>query len=263
MTIFKYLHHFFISIVILYLSSFTLLFIFQRSLIYYPQPKAINNPDNTLTIPVEGETIEISFQKRDTPNALIYFGGNGEDVSGNLYFLANTFPQYSVYLLHYRSYGHSTGTPSEIDILKDAQLLFDKVHAEHSNIIVMGCSLGTGIATQLASLKPANKLILITPFDSLQNVAKYRFPFMPIDWILKDKYESWRYAPKLTLPTLILMAEHDQVIPRANTERLYAQFKSGVALFKVIANRDHGSIYQDAQYVPLLKAFVAGQPING
>jgi hypothetical protein len=58
------------------------------------------------------------------------------------------------------------------------------------------------------------------------------------------------------------MAEYDQVIPRANTENLYAQFNTGVAAFKVIANRDHGTIYQDAQYIPLLKAFVAGQPLN-
>ena len=244
------------TIASIYLVGCVTLFVGQRSMIYYPQRSFINNPVNTLKLSVADAELQVSIRPHHSPNALIYFGGNAEDVSLNLPMFSGAFPEHALYLLHYRGYGNSSGTPSEQAIQQDALALFDRVYAEHHNIVIIGRSLGSGVAVRLASLRPAAKLILITPFDSLQAVAAYHFPYMPVRWLLLDKYESWRYAPQLTLPTLILAADHDDIIPRANTDMLYSHFKSGIVSFKVLANTDHNTISESPEYLPSLQKFV-------
>jgi pimeloyl-ACP methyl ester carboxylesterase len=232
------------------------LFALQRSLIYYPQPSQINTPGSSLKIPITEGELHISVRQSNSPKALIYFGGNAEDVSLNLPNFSQAFPDYAIYLLHYRGYGQSSGAPSEQVIQQDALALFDQVYAKQKDITIIGRSLGSGVAVQVASQRPASKLILITPYDSLEEVAAFHYPYIPVSLLLLDKYESWRYAPQIAIPTLILAAEQDNVIPRANTEKLYSHFKNGLALFKVLANTNHGTISQSSQYLPLLTGFM-------
>jgi len=244
------------TIASIYLVGCVTLFVGQRSMIYYPQRSFINNPVNTLKLPVADAELQVSIRPLHSPNALIYFGGNAEDVSLNLPIFSAAFPEHALYLLHYRGYGSSSGNPSEQAIQQDALALFDKVYAEHSNIVIIGRSLGSGVAVRLASLRPASRLVLITPFDSLQAVAAHHFFYMPVRWLLLDKYESWRYVPQITVPTLILAADHDEVIPLANTKRLYSGFNSKMVLFNVLTETDHNTISESPEYLPLLQKFV-------
>ncbi len=254
----QFLFGLFTTIATIYLVGCVILFVAQRSMIYYPQPSLINNSVNTLKLLVADAELQVSIRPHHSPNAVIYFGGNAEDVSLNLPIFSTAFPEHAIYLLHYRGYGSSSGTPSEQAIQQDALALFDKVYAEHHNIVIIGRSLGSGVAVRLASLRPASKLVLITPFDSLQAVAAYHFPYIPVSWLLLDKYESWRYAPQLTLPTLIIAADHDEVIPLANTRRLYSRFNSKIAVFKVLAKTSHNTISESPEYLSLLQEFVNG-----
>lgn len=75
----------------------------------------------------------------------------------------------------------------------------------------------------------------------------------PVRWLLQDRFESWRYAPQVAAPTLLIAAEHDEVIPRASTEALYTRFRSGVATFKMIAGTGHNTISENPDYLRLLK----------
>jgi hypothetical protein len=135
-----------------------------------------------------------------------------------------------------------------------ALALFDKVHAAHPNIVLVGRSLGSGVAVQLASRRPVTRLVLVTPYDSLQELAAGQFPWFPVRWLLQDRFESWQYAPQVAAPTLLIAAEHDEVIPRASTEALYTRFRSGIAAFKVIAGTGHNTISQSPDYLRLLKS---------
>lgn len=122
----------------------------------------------------------VSIRPHDGPKALIYFGGNAEDVSLSLPLFSKAFPEYAIYLLHYRGYGGSSGTPSETALRDDAHALFDKVYTEHPSTVVIGSSLGTGVAVHLASQRPASRLILIMSYDSIQDIAAFRFPYIPV-----------------------------------------------------------------------------------
>lgn len=238
---------------LIYAALCVALFLGQRSLIYYPQPKSVSD-ENTLTLNVDGERILIATHRRPGADAVIYFGGNAEDVSHSLPTLADAFPERTVYALNYRGYGGSTGTPSEIALTTDAFVLFDRVHADHPRIVVIGRSLGSGIAVHIASERPVERLILVTPYDSILNIAASQFPYLPIRWLLLDKFESWRYATKVIAPTRLIVAQNDEVIPRASTESLYRYFAQSLATLTVIRGVGHNSISESPEYIPTLRA---------
>jgi uncharacterized protein len=238
---------------VLYLGACALLYAFQGSLIYFPQPRAVGTSGTVLKLPVADADVLVSVRPHAGPKALLYFGGNAEDVSRSLPEFSRTFPDHALYLLHYRSYGGSTGKPSEEAIQRDAAALFDLAHAEHPETAVIGRSLGSGVAVRLASRRPASRLILVTPYDSFQEIAASHFPHMPVRLILRDKFESWRYAPRIAVPTLLIAAEHDEIIPRASTERLYTRFAKGVASLEVIPGTGHNTISASPRYLELIR----------
>lgn len=230
------------KLVLAYLIICLLLYIFQRSMIYFPSGNGAGTEKNTRVMSLADASIVLNVRLLDSPNALIYFGGNGEDVSWNLAGLSEKFPDYAIYLMNYRGYGGSSGKPAEQVLHADALSLFDKVHAQHPNITVVGRSLGSGVAVRLASTRPVARLVLITPYDSIENIAAQRLPYIPVRWLLKDKFESWRYAPAIAAPTEIIAAGSDEVIPLANTQALFHAFKPGVATLKVIPGATHNSV---------------------
>jgi len=240
------------TVVLTYLALCAMLFFIQRSLIYFPQADS-GTGGATITLTSGKERVLVSTRSEDGPLALIYFGGNAEDVSFAMPSLSVAFPDHAIYLLHYRGYGGSSGSPSEKALFADALSLFDKVRAEHPRIDLIGRSLGSGVAVYVASRRPVSRLVLVTPYDSLVGIAQLQFPYMPVKWLLTDRFESWRYAPQVTAPTLIIAAENDEIIPRASTELLASRFRRGVTSYKVVPAVGHNSISSSPEYVRLLK----------
>jgi len=236
-------------IVAVYLVLCAALFFFQRSLIYFPQPNAVTSADSQLTLSMPDAQVSVITRERVGPRALIYFGGNAEDVSHNLPEFAEAFPEYAVYLLNYRGFGGSSGSPSEAAIAEDALALFDQVYASHPQISLIGRSLGSGVAVRLASQRPVQQLILVTPYNSLEEIAARQYPWVPVKWLLKDRFESGKYAAHIRVPTLLLAASDDEVIPRASTQRLLENFPQGVAVLRVVPDSGHNSISDRAQYL--------------
>jgi pimeloyl-ACP methyl ester carboxylesterase len=246
-------------VALVYAAVCLVLFAMQRSMIYYPQRGAAESPDSTLTIPVQGATLHVSVRGHAGPKALLYFGGNAEDVSLSLPAFSSAFPDRALFLLHYRGYGGSSGKPSEEAIQSDALALFDRVHLEYSDIAVVGRSLGSGVAIRLAGNRPVSSLVLVTPYDSIQELAARQFPYFPIRWLLTDKFESWRYAPAIRVPTLLLAAANDEVIPRSSTEKLYGAFSHGVASLKFIPEAGHNTISNSAVYLKEINVALASR----
>lgn len=182
------------------------------------------------------------------PDAVVYFGGNAEDVSLNLPDFRAAFPGQALFLMHYRGYGGSAGSPSEEGLFADGVALLDSVLAAHRRVTLIGRSLGSGVAVRLAAARPVSRLVLVTPYDSILGVAQERFAWFPVRWLLRDKYESWRYAPSISAPVLLLAAEHDEVISRASTELLRTRFRLGNAEYLVIPDTGHNTISQSATY---------------
>jgi pimeloyl-ACP methyl ester carboxylesterase len=206
-----------------------------------------------MTLPVGAESVLVSTRPNTGPNALIYFGGNAEDVSQDMPGFIATFPDDAIYLLHYPGYGGSSDSPTEQSISAAALSLYDRVHTEHQNIMVVGRSLGTGVAVRLASLRLVSRLVLVTPYDSLTDPAAQLYPYVPVRLLALDRFDSWKYAPKVTAPTRIIVAEDDEIIPRSSTERLRTRFSKEIVSEVVVPGADHNSIADSPNYWSLLK----------
>lgn len=236
-----------------YLALNLLLFLFQRSLIYFPQPRTAMPGTELMQLQTGAGPVLVTTLRRPGAQALIYFGGNAEDVSWNLPTLAQAFPSHSLHLLHYRGYGGSAGQPTEAALLADALALYDQVQQASAQITVVGRSLGSGVAVYLASQRPVTRLVLVTPYDSIQELAAQRLRVFPVRWLLKDKFESWRYARQVSAPTLLIAAEHDEVIPLDSTQALLTHFPAGVAWLEILPGRDHNTVSDSPAYLPLLQ----------
>jgi pimeloyl-ACP methyl ester carboxylesterase len=224
------------------------LFLSQRSLVFYPQPRRFGGSADIMKLAVDGAQLNISTRRLNVKQAVIYFGGNAEDVSGSMPGLADAFPGHALYAMHYRGYGGSTGKPSEAALAADALALFDQVHAQHPEVTVIGRSLGSGVAVRLASERPLARLVLVTPYDSMAELAAQHFPMFPVRFIMRDKFESWRYAPLVKVHTTLVTAQNDEVIPRASTDLLLTRFKTGIARQIVIPATGHNTVSDDPSY---------------
>ena len=216
-----------------------LVFLNQRSFIYFPQPAA--DASGRLELQVEGKRVQVAHRPHPGPRALIYFGGNAEDVSLTRVELAALLSNTALYLLHYRGFGGSEGSPSEAALRADAQALYAHVAGRHSAVTVVGRSLGTGPAVHLAATQPVQRLVLLVPFDSLLAVARGAMPWLPVDLLLLDRWDAAAEAPLVRAPTTIVAAAVDQVVPTRHAVALHRAFQPGVAELVLVPDLDHNS----------------------
>jgi len=242
--------------VLTYLGLGAYLYFAQRSMMYLP---VAENPaaDRAFEFSThDGESLKIWVLGRGRDRAVIYFGGNAEDVYYNAGDFRRTLPDHTVYLVNYRGYGGSSGSPSEAGLFADALGIYDLLSKRHGRIEVIGRSLGSGIATYLASERPVHRLVLATPHDSALSIAQAMYPVYPITLLLKDKYESIGYAASVDAPTLILLAEHDRIIPRESSVRLATAFSPGLAEQVLVANAGHNGLSGHQQYWDEIRRFL-------
>ncbi|MGB5132613.1 MAG: hypothetical protein WBO00_08360 [Steroidobacteraceae bacterium] len=244
-------------VVAAYLSLCAWLYFTQRSQIYFAV-REVNPPGAQAIRLASGDaTLKIWVVERPGPRALVYFGGNAEDVSANLPTFAAAIPDHSLYLVNYRGYGGSTGSPSEDALVADACTVYDHLHARHPEISVMGRSLGTGVAVQLAAARDVRRLVLVTPYDSLARVAGAHFPMFPVAFLMRDRYDSANRARAVHAPVLAIIAGEDEIIPRANSEALVNSFPRSQVRVTLLDGATHNSVDLYPGYLRAVRDFLA------
>ena len=181
---------------------------------------------------------------------VIYFGGNAEEASWLLE--EGERPQNWAWLMvNYRGYGWSEGSPGEQAMAADARRIYDwtqlRSDIEHSRIVAFGRSLGSGVAVRLASERPLAGVVLATPFDSLESVAKRHYPFAPVSLMLRHRFDSLALAPRVGIPMLCIVAERDSIVPAEHARRLFAAWQGDKRLVS-IANADHNDVSESAAF---------------
>jgi pimeloyl-ACP methyl ester carboxylesterase len=240
------------TLVLAYGLLCVLMFGLQRSLLYIPVGGAAPAGAERIDLPAGDVTLRIWARPLAGADALIYFGGNAEDVAQNFAPFAHVLPRHALYLVNYRGYGGSGGSPTEAALFADALAAYDHVAARHARVAVVGRSLGSGVAVYLAHERPVSRLVLVTPYDSIENVARGHYPFLPVRWLLKDKFDSASRIKGVRAPTLVVIAERDEVIRRARTDALLTKFPAGQVRVEVVAGATHNNL----DYEPLLAAFL-------
>jgi pimeloyl-ACP methyl ester carboxylesterase len=255
-----------------------LVYLAQDSLIFYRQPIAEARraqieraqpavADVWLTA-ADGTRVH-AWHLKSGPVLVLYFGGNAEEVSWMLEEAQAGTPGVSWLLMDYRGYGQSAGSPSEAALVADALALYDHAlalpGADPQRIYAFGRSLGSGVAVALAAERALAGLILATPFDSLAAVAKRYYWYLPVDWMLKHRFDSIERAPRLATPLLCLVAERDEVIPPEHAERLFAAW-GGAKRKALLTGASHNGTDAHPLFWPSIRAFLerpAGVAMSG
>ena len=232
----------------LYAGLCLLLFFTQRSQVYFPVGESAVPGVASMSFESTGATLKIWIVERPGSSALIYFGGNAEDVGASIASFAERLPGHSLYFVNYRGYGGSTGEPSEAALVGDAIALYDRLQGRHAQISVLGRSLGSGVAVQLAYARTVDRLVLVTPFDSLVNVAGVHFPWLPVRLLMLDRYDSAARVPAVRSQALVVVAEADEVVPRARTDALIEAFSVRPRVL-VLTGAGHNDLDLDPRYL--------------
>lgn len=222
------------TLLIAYLLLLALLFSFQRKLQYIPSGKVqpIENYNlegfSEKILNTQDRVKILAWYKKPQnfdPKIIVYFHGN----AGNLGERAERFSNFSnagfgVLAITYRGYSGSEGSPSEEGLIADAnaalEFLFENGY-NRKDIILFGESLGSGVAMQIASKDKFAAMVLDSPFSSIASVAKRTYWFVPVNFILKDKFDSIEIADRITTPTLVIHSISDNIVPYAEGEKLY------------------------------------------
>ena len=245
-----------LAALIVYLALCAVMYFAQDRLLYFPSPEQDRPGFHALRLKSGDAMVKVWELHPGAGPALIYFGGQGDDVGGNLGDFDTAFPDRAIYLVNYRGYGGSTGVPREVALIADADVVYDWVAARHTGIVAMGRSLGTGVATALASRRPVAGLVLVTPYDSIANVASDRYPWLPVRLLIKDAYDSAVRIGQVKAPVLVLIAGDDSSILRPRTAALVAAIAPGLAHTVVIARAGHNDIDSFPAYWPTLRSFL-------
>ena len=252
----------------LYILVCALLFIFQEKLIFFPEKLEKNH---TFSFKQKFDEIYITTEdqkvlhgllfKADSSKGLIFYlhGNAGSlDAWG---VVADTYTplHYDVFLLDYRGYGKSEGVvESETQLYQDVQLVYDemlKLYTE-DKIVVLGYSLGTGLAAKIASTNHPKSLILQAPYYSLTDVVKHTFPFVP-PFLLRYKLDTYKYVSDCEMPIVLFHGNEDEVIPYSQSIKLKPLLKKSDKL--IIFNRQgHNGMTFREDYVEAIGEVLRG-----
>lgn len=232
-----------------YVGIALLAFVGQRSLIY-PAPAdrsvpAVEGATLLQIVSVTGRTVYALYAPAP-PGAptVVHFHGNGEGLVHQGWLIRELRARgLGVFAVEYPGYGPQwRDTPSESALYDAAEAalvhLKERLGVPREQLVLQGQSLGTGVAFEMAARGHGARLVVLSPFTSLPDVARRVFPFLPTGWLLLDRYDNLGKAPRLQLPVLVIHGERDTLIPSARGRRLVERLPDARSLFVPGANHN-------------------------
>src|SRR5688500_17009018 len=234
------------------------IFLLQEQLIFHPRPgpAAVPGADSIFIEGADGTRLH-AWHVKAAPGAplVLYFGGNAEEVSWVAAEARRRTPQIAWLLVDYRGYGSSEGAPSEKALVADALAWYEQAAKSSKSIYLFGRSLGSGVAVQLAAARPVDGVILVAPYDSMVALGRHHYPFLPVSWMLKHRFDSVQRAPQISAPLLCLVAERDEIIPLVHSKRLYEAWK-GPKRWVELLGAGHNSTDGAPQFWSAIRSFL-------
>ena len=228
-----YFLQFILTIFVIYFFVLVFLYFYQRNLLYHPNEN--NYSGDKISVDIEKVKIQTAdniellgwYHKKNLKDykTLVYFHGNAGSLENRIHKL-NHFQDMNInfLIIAWRGFNGNKGKPSERGLYLDGKSTIDwliKKGVNEENIILYGESLGTGVATHLAQNKNYAGVILETPFTSMIDAAKNFYPYIPINLLLKDKFENFKKVKNINIPILVMHGEVDQIVPFSMGKKIY------------------------------------------
>jgi uncharacterized protein len=176
---------------------------------------------------------------------IIYFGGNNENVPPSFF---NRLSGWNIAFVNYRGYGLSGGNPSETNLKADALIIYDTLSqrkdVDNRDIVIIGRSLGTGVATYIANVRAVSGVVLISPYDSMVSVVEDLFPLFPFRFV-NNHFDSIDLAASITSPVLSFIGENDYTIRPQRSNLLLSKW-GGEKQSRLVQGANHNSILSNS-----------------
>lgn len=234
--------------------------IFPSGLVGQPGGLPPDSVDVALKTP-DGETIVLTRIPPTTDGSeqrpiLLGFGGNAWSGGAVALVLHRIFPDHEVVGMHYRGYGPSSGSPSAKALFDDAALAFDHFAGQSDgDVVAVGFSIGASVAVDLAANRPVKGLVMVTPFDSLKELAAGHYPFLPVRPLLRHEMKTAATLRTLEVPAAIITAGRDTVVPAARSAPVRSaavDLRSDITL----ENAGHNDVYDRPEFATALRQSV-------
>ena len=225
-----------LALIIFYIFLLIIVFLFQRNLLYHP---SVDNylKDDLAAEPSEIEKVTIItadkidltgwFYNKDIEKfkTIVFFHGNAGSLQNRTYKL-NHFKNLNVnfLIIAWRGFSGNKGKPNEMGLYEDAKSAIRWLNTkgiQDKNIILYGESLGTAVAIEIAQDKKYAGVVLESPFTSMVNMGKKYYPFFPVSFLLKDKFESYKKINKIFIPILVMHGKVDRIVPYEMGKKIY------------------------------------------
>ncbi len=251
----------------LYVIVCGLLYFYQEKLIFIPQPLQktfqfqFGQPYEEWYIRTrdEAQVHGLLFRAEQSKGLIFYLHGNaGSLASWGTVAKTYTDLHYDVFMLDYRGYGKSEGTiEGEEQLFADNQATYDELKKKYpeEKIIVLGYSIGTGMAAQLASANKPKLLILQAPYYSLTDMMRHTFSWVPT-FLLKYKFETHEYLKQCKMPVVIFHGNRDEVIYYGSSIKLQQEFKTQDVLI-TLNNQGHNGMTDNPDYQAVMRSLLA------
>jgi len=252
-----------LQIIFIYLCIVAFLYVTQRSFIYFPssaKPDAtqFDNIEEIEVTTVDNLTLTGWFKKPTNEKyTIVIFHGNASNHIGSYYTLQPYIEQgYGFLSIGYRGYNGNVGKPSEEGFYKDARAFINgliETGISQEKVILYGQSIGTGVAVQMATEFPNVKAVILeSPYTSLPDVAAKTYFFVPVHFLMKDKFDSYSKIKNMKSPLFILQGKNDQTIDPQLGERLFDAANEPKYLFQF---QGHG--HNDLPFVKMAEKVIA------
>jgi fermentation-respiration switch protein FrsA (DUF1100 family) len=255
------------TVLLIYLAVLVLAYFLQRRLQYFPDADPVEVPVGPqfhglreITLQAEDKVrLKAWYWPGREPLTLLILHGNAGSREHRLGWGQALHDRgWGVFILDYRGYGGSSGSPSEVGFLRDARAAWNWLRGQtEDRVALVGESIGTGVAIQLAAETDPLALIVQSPFASAVEVGQASFPLLPIGWILKDRFESVRHISHVSCPVLVIHGEQDELIPLAQARRLFRQ-AAEPKVWYCVPGAGHNDLLDVAgtQYLEVLSSFL-------
>jgi len=249
---------FLILLPLIYLIACGLIYIFQENLIFFPEKLdksyqfSFNQEFKEINIEAtDGISLNGLLFKADNSKGLIFYlhGNAGSIKSWGQVAKTYTDLDYDIFILDYRGYGKSEGEiAGEEQLFQDLQTVYDRLKENYSenHIIILGYSIGTGLASKIASTNSPKLLILQAPYYSLTDLVKHIFPIVPTS-ILKYKFKTNEYLTGSKMPIVIFHGDQDEVIYHGSSIKLKEQFERKITLI-TLKGQGHNGMTDNPDY---------------
>lgn len=189
---------------------------------------------------------------------ILGFGGNAWNADAAALYLHQVYPQADIVTFHFRGYRPSSGTASAAGLLSDAPAVHDLVARRFPSrpIVAVGFSVGSGVAAHLARERTLAGVILVTPFDRLENVAGDHYPWLPVRALFRHDINAGEALRSVTIPVAIIAAGEDDIIPPARTEALRGTLRT-LVYDRTIPHAGHNDVYDRADFREAMKEALA------